>query len=61
MPKYSKKAQKKIGKVMEEFHEGDLKSSSGKTVKKPKRAKAIAISEAKQKGYKVPNKKRKKK
>ena len=34
--KYSKGAQKKIEKVMHEFKEGELKSSSGKKVKSRK-------------------------
>ena len=42
-----KQKQKKVAKVMREFKAGDLKSSSGKTVTKPKQAVAIALSEAK--------------
>lgn len=40
------KAQKKIGKVMGEFKEGKLKSSSGQKVTSKKQAVAIALSEA---------------
>ena len=40
------KGQKKVGKVMGEFKSGKLKSS-GKPVKNPKQAIAIALSEAK--------------
>lgn len=40
------KAQKKIAFVMREFEAGKLKSSSGETVTDPKRAMAIALSEA---------------
>ncbi len=36
----------KVAKVMREFKSGDLKSSSGKEVKNPKQAIAIALSEA---------------
>lgn len=36
----------KIRKVMREFKEGSLKSSSGQKVKNPKQAVAIALSEA---------------
>ena len=43
--KMSKK-QAKIGKVMGEYKEGKLKSSSGKKVSSPKQAIAIALSEA---------------
>jgi hypothetical protein len=58
MARYSKKAQSKIGEVMHEFKEGTLKSGKdGKsgTVKNRKQAIAIAISEAKQAGLKVPD------
>jgi hypothetical protein len=55
MPKYSKKAQDKISKVMHEFGEGKLKSGrSGKKVTSRKQAVAIGISEAREKGYKTP-------
>lgn len=40
------KAAKKIGKVMGEFKEGKLKSSSGQKVKSRDQAVAIAMSEA---------------
>jgi Family of unknown function (DUF6496) len=40
-------AQKKVGKVMHEFKEGELKSGkSGKKVTNPKQAIAIALSES---------------
>ncbi|HUD04243.1 MAG TPA: DUF6496 domain-containing protein [Candidatus Paceibacterota bacterium] len=55
MPKYSKKAQKKVGKVMHEWKEGKLKSGrGGKRVKSQKQAIAIGISEARREGDKVP-------
>jgi hypothetical protein len=42
------KAQKKIGKVMHEFKAGKLHSGgTGKVIKNPKQAIAIALSEAK--------------
>ena len=42
------KGQKKVGKVMPEFKKGKLHSGkSGKIVKNPKQAIAIALSEAK--------------
>jgi hypothetical protein len=40
------KSEKKIGKVMNEYKSGKL-TSSGKVVKNPKQAMAIAMSEAK--------------
>ena len=42
------KAQKKVGKVMHEFKNGKLHSGgTGKVVKNPQQAIAIALSEAK--------------
>ncbi|HAR37782.1 MAG: hypothetical protein A2W86_05655 [Bacteroidetes bacterium GWD2_45_23] len=58
MAKYSKKAQDKIGEVMKEYKEGELKTSAGKKVKDRDQAIAIGISEAKQAGYKVPKQKK---
>ena len=55
MAKESKKAQKVIKSAMHRFKEGKLKSGrSGKTVKSRRQAVAIGLSEARQKGYKVP-------
>jgi hypothetical protein len=55
MTKYGPKAQKKIEKVMHEWKEGKLKSGrSGTKVKSQKQAVAIAISEAREAGGKVP-------
>ena len=42
----TKKQSRKVRKVMGEFKEGTLKSSSGAKVKNPKQAVAIALSEA---------------
>ena len=44
--KKESKANRKIHKVMTEFKEGSLKSSSGKKVRSRKQAIAIAMSEA---------------
>lgn len=57
MPKYGKKAQEKVGKAMHEMKEGKLKSGSGKKVTSRKQAIAIGLSEAREKGAKVPKKK----
>jgi hypothetical protein len=54
MAKYSEKAQQKIEEVMSEFKEGELKSGSGEKVKDRDQAIAIGISEARERGYKVP-------
>jgi hypothetical protein len=40
------KQQKKVERVMHEFKEGELRSSSGRKVKKRKQAVAIALSES---------------
>ena len=49
---------KKVRKVMREFKTGTLKSSSGAKVRKRKQAIAIALSEARQAGAKIPKKKK---
>ncbi len=55
------KGEKKVHKVMKEHKEGKLKSGSGKTVKSRKQAVAIALSEARKSGAKIPKKKAKSK
>lgn len=63
MAKESKKAQKFIEKRMHDFKEGDMHSrvkKTGPTVSSNKQAIAIALSEARKKGMKVPGKKSKK-
>jgi Family of unknown function (DUF6496) len=56
--KYSKGAQRKVKKVMEERKRGTLKSGrSGKKVTSRKQAIAIGLSEARRAGKKVPKKK----
>lgn len=59
MAKYSKKASEKVGKVLHEFKEGELKSSSGQIVRSRKQAIAIGLSEAREAGAKVPMPKKK--
>ena len=55
MPRYSKKASKKVEKAMHERKHGTLKSGrSGKKVTSKKQAIAIGLSEARQEGAKVP-------
>jgi Family of unknown function (DUF6496) len=53
------KAQRKVHKVMKEKKEGMLKSGSGKKVTSRKQAVAIALSEARKSGAKIPKKKSK--
>jgi hypothetical protein len=48
----------KVAKVMREYKRGTLKSSSGATVRKRKQAVAIALSEARRSGARVPAKAR---
>ena len=59
MAKESKKAQAKVKKVMHEYKEGKLHSGSkkGPVVKGKSQAIAIALSEARKRGLKVPEKK----
>jgi hypothetical protein len=53
--KTSPKAQRKIAAVMHEFKEGELVSGgSGKPVRNPKQAIAIALSEARESGADIP-------
>lgn len=56
MAKYGPKAQKEVGKTMEEFKEGKLKSGgSHKKVTNRKQAIAIGLSKARKEGAKVPD------
>ena len=62
MAKYGPKAQEKVKETMHEMKEGKLKSGkSGKKVTDPKQAVAIGLSEAREKGAKVPKKSQAKK
>ena len=58
--KYSKKASKKVEKVMRERKRGTLRSGrSGKKVTSRKQAIAIGLSEARREGAKVPSPRKK--
>jgi hypothetical protein len=57
MAKYGKAAQKRVKSAMHRRKKGTLKSSSGATVKSRKQAIAIGLSEAREKGGKVPKRK----
>ena len=48
---------RKIKKVMGEYGHGALKSSSGRKVRSRKQAVAIALSEARRAGARIPKKK----
>jgi len=52
------KGKRKIHKVMKEHKQGTLRSGSGKKVKSRKQAVAIALSEARKSGARVPRKKK---
>lgn len=57
MAKYSKKAGDKVGQAIREQKKGTLKTGSGKKVTSRKQAIAIGLSEAREEGAKVPQKK----
>ena len=46
----------KVKKVMHEFKEGTLKSGSGKKIANRKQAVAVALSEARKSGARIPEK-----
>jgi hypothetical protein len=54
------KGKSKVAKVMREHKHGTLKSGSGKKVRSRKQAVAIALSEARKSGAKIPKKKSRK-
>ena len=56
MAKYGKVAGKRVESAMRRKKKGTLKSSSGKRVTSKKQAIAIGLSEAREKGAKVPRK-----
>ena len=56
MAKYGKAAVKNVESAMRRRKKGTLKSGSGRTVRSRKQAIAIALSEAREKGAKVPRK-----
>ncbi len=54
MTKYGDKAKEAVGRELHLMKEGKLKSGSGQKVTNPKQAIAIALSEARREGGKVP-------
>jgi hypothetical protein len=56
--KYGKAASKRVASAMRRKKKGTLKSGSGRTVKSRKQAIAIGLSEAREKGAKVPAKRK---
>jgi hypothetical protein len=61
MAKYGKSASKNVASAMRRKKKGTLKSGSGRAVKSRKQAIAIGLSEAREKGAKVPRKSSRKK
>ena len=57
MAKYGKAAAKSVKSAMHRKKKGTLKTGSGRKVKSRKQAIAIGLSEAREKGAKVPRKK----
>lgn len=57
MAKYGKASSKRVKSAMHRKKKGTLKSGSGRKVKSRKQAIAIALSEAREKGAKVPKRK----
>ena len=54
--KYGKSASKRVASAMRRRKKGTLKSGSGRKVKRKEQAIAIGLSEAREKGAKVPRK-----
>lgn len=54
MAKYGKKSQESVKEAMDKMKKGKLKTGTGKKVKNKKQAIAIGLSEAREKGAKVP-------
>lgn len=54
MGKYGRSAKTRVASAMRRRKRGTLKSGSGRTVKSRKQAIAIGLSEAREKGAKVP-------
>jgi hypothetical protein len=61
MAKYGRAASKRVKSAMHRKKKGTLESGSGKKVKSRKQAIAIGLSEARQKGAKVPRRQSRKK
>ena len=58
MAKYGKSAAKNVASAMRRKKKGTMKSGSGRKVTSRKQAIAIGLSEAREKGAKVPSKKK---
>ena len=56
MAKKKSRGRRKVKRVMGEYKRGSLRSSSGRKVRKRKQAVAIALSEARRSGARIPRK-----
>ncbi len=56
MAKYGEKSKESVGEALHKYKRGGLESGSGHKVKSRKQAIAIGLSEAREKGAKVPKK-----
>ena len=56
MARKKRQGRRKVEKVMGEYKRGSLRSSSGRKVRKRKQAVAIALSEARKSGARIPRK-----
>ncbi|HKW90549.1 MAG TPA: DUF6496 domain-containing protein [Methylomirabilota bacterium] len=54
----ARRGRRKVRKVMREYKRGSLRSSSGRKVRKRKQAVAIALSEARRSGARIPRRRR---
>lgn len=54
MARYGPKAQKTVEETMRKYKRGQLRSGSGRKVKSRRQAIAIGLSEAREKGARVP-------
>lgn len=61
MAKYSPKAKETVKEAMHKYKEGELETGTGKKVTSRKQAVAIGLSEAREKGAKVPSNSKSKK
>ncbi|MGH9197409.1 MAG: DUF6496 domain-containing protein [Acidimicrobiia bacterium] len=60
MAKRQGRGRKKVRRVMREYKKGKLRSSTGGKVRKRKQAIAIALSEARRSGARIPRKRSRK-
>ncbi len=57
MAKYGERAKESVGEALHKYKRGELESSSGHKVRSRRQAIAIGLSEARERGAKVPPRK----